>query len=104
MGGLVHATKNGMWINEQIEALHQAKTISSKDYLSLWQSYWADPEFARIDFGGFGAYSGIKARFSDVLRSRGLYDDWIKIEQSIIPHSLFFTLIGLGHDVRVEIR
>jgi len=103
-GELVHATKNGMWINEQTEALLRSGKITTKDYLRLWDSYRTDPQLASFDFAEYGANFKIREGFCDILRSRDLYQAWLDLKDAVTPHSLFFSLMGLGHSLRIGVR
>jgi hypothetical protein len=104
LDGLVYSTKNGMWVNEQIDSLLYNGSISKRDWMSLWHDYITDNAMKKLDFAEFAAYYKIRARFCEMLEDKGLYSNWAEIQHSIVPHSLFFALIGLGHTLRIRFR
>lgn len=95
-----HARKIG-WIRDSLESLRKFGAISMPDEARIMEN--ASKVITDLSLRREKSLSISEAVpiFEEILRSQNLQETWKQVRQNVIPHSLFFTLLGDAHDVLI---
>jgi len=96
---LVFKARKLGWLMDRIESLYEFELIDMREYFILFTEISNTLHTLSLKENRELTLIEAEAIFEQVLLKYGFLEQWDSIKTKTIPYSLFFTLLGRGHDI-----